>query len=79
MIKSARVMKKAVAHLIPFMEEERALKAQELKDQGLEITDDVNRLHIIPPVVFVLHKELVYILSYECARKASHVHLYHIR
>ena len=35
-------MKKAVAHLIPFMEEERALKAQELKAQGLEITDEVN-------------------------------------
>ena len=41
MIKSARVMKKAVAHLIPFMEEERALKAQELKAQGLEIVDGV--------------------------------------
>ena len=40
-IKSARVMKKAVAHLIPFMEEERALKAQELKAQGLEIVDGV--------------------------------------
>jgi cobalamin-dependent methionine synthase I len=37
-------MKKAVAHLIPFMEEERALKAQELKAQGLEVTDEVNSL-----------------------------------
>ena len=41
MIKSARVMKKAVAHLIPFMEEERALRAEELKAQGLEITEEV--------------------------------------
>ena len=40
-IKSARVMKKAVAHLIPFMEEERALKVEGLKAQGLEITDEV--------------------------------------
>ena len=43
MIKSARVMKKAVAHLIPFMEKERALKAQELRAQGLEITEEVNQ------------------------------------
>ena len=35
-IKSARVMKKAVAHLIPFMEEERArrLESEGLIDSG---------------------------------------------
>ncbi|KAJ1916021.1 hypothetical protein H4219_004010 [Mycoemilia scoparia] len=37
-IKSARVMKKAVAHLIPFMEEERLAN---LKAQGLEEDDDI--------------------------------------
>ena len=40
-IKSARVMKKAVAHLIPFMEEERAqrLEAEGLIDSG-EVSDN---------------------------------------
>ena len=42
MIKSARVMKKAVAHLIPFMEEERAAKAEELKAKGMEVTEEVS-------------------------------------
>lgn len=37
-------MKKAVAHLIPFMEEERAQKAAELKAQGLEMTEEVRSL-----------------------------------
>ena len=41
MIKSARVMKKAVAYLIPFMEEERLLKAEELKAQGLDVPEEV--------------------------------------
>ena len=47
-------MKKAVAHLIPFMEEERALKAQELKAQGLEITDEVSSLILL----YMYSKEL---------------------
>ena len=38
-IKSARVMKKAVAHLIPFMEEERQAK---LLEQGLADSPDVS-------------------------------------
>ena len=38
-IKSARVMKKAVAHLIPFMEEERA---QRLEAEGFAGSDDVS-------------------------------------
>ena len=42
MIKSARVMKKAVGHLIPFMEEERLAKEAELKIQGIEITEAVH-------------------------------------
>ena len=46
-IKSARVMKKAVAYLIPFMEEERALKAEELKAQGLEVTEEVGMMIIM--------------------------------
>ena len=46
-IKSARVMKKAVAYLIPFMEEERALKAEELKAQGLEVTEEVGMMMIM--------------------------------
>ena len=33
-IKSARVMKKAVAHLIPFMEKEREDKINQLLSQG---------------------------------------------
>lgn len=33
-IKSARVMKKAVAHLIPFMEEEKAASMAQLEHQG---------------------------------------------
>lgn len=43
-IKSARVMKKAVAHLIPFMEEERArrLEAEGLVDSGdVSITEEM--------------------------------------
>jgi 5-methyltetrahydrofolate--homocysteine methyltransferase len=34
-IKSARVMKKAVSHLIPYMEEEKRLKFEELRKQSL--------------------------------------------
>ena len=37
-------MKKAVAYLIPFMEEERLLKAEELKAQGLEVAEEVGIL-----------------------------------
>ena len=46
-IKSARVMKKAVAHLIPFMEEERAqrLEAEGLIDSG-EVSDNQERLYL---------------------------------
>ncbi len=39
-IKSARVMKKAVAHLIPFMEEERAKRKEERQLQGLAEEDE---------------------------------------
>lgn len=54
-------MKKAVAHLIPFMEEERALKAQELKAQGLEITDEVNSLILL----YMYSKELFILFEQE--------------
>ena len=40
-IKSARVMKKAVAYLIPFMEKEKEEKEAELRAQGLEIIEEV--------------------------------------
>jgi 5-methyltetrahydrofolate--homocysteine methyltransferase len=36
-IKSARVMKKAVAHLIPFMEEERLLRQAAAGDAASEV------------------------------------------
>ena len=43
-IKSARVMKKAVAHLIPFMEEERN---QRLKEEGLADSKEVSLYCVI--------------------------------
>ena len=42
MIKSARVMKKAVGYLIPFMESEREAKNKALEEQGLKIDDEVS-------------------------------------
>ena len=50
-IKSARVMKKAVGHLIPFMEEEKAERNKELAAQGLlpdeEVTTGTNCLFLM--------------------------------
>jgi 5-methyltetrahydrofolate--homocysteine methyltransferase len=43
-IKSARVMKKAVGHLIPFMEEERQKKFKEMAEAG-EVIDEEDRFH----------------------------------
>ena len=41
-IKSARVMKKAVGHLIPFMEKEREAEEARMRELGLEITEEVS-------------------------------------
>ena len=41
-IKSARVMKKAVAYLIPFMEEERLAKREEMLANGIEQEEDTS-------------------------------------
>lgn len=41
MIKSARVMKKAVAYLVPFMEKERKENEAKLSLQGIKITEEV--------------------------------------
>ena len=41
-IKSARVMKKAVAHLVPFMEEEREQNLKEKLGEGGDISDSVS-------------------------------------
>lgn len=41
MIKSARVMKKAVGHLIPFMEKEREEEEAKMRAEGREVTEDV--------------------------------------
>ena len=40
-IKSARVMKKAVGDLIPFMEKEKEENIAKMKEQGLEIDEKV--------------------------------------
>ena len=40
-IKSARVMKKAVGHLVPFMEKEKEEKIAKMKEQGLGIDEKV--------------------------------------
>jgi len=40
-IKSARVMKKAVGDLIPFMEKEKEENITKMKEQGLEIDEKV--------------------------------------
>ena len=40
-IKSARVMKKAVAYLVPFMEQARKEQEEQLRAQGIEITNEV--------------------------------------
>ena len=40
-IKSARVMKKAVAYLVPFMEKEREENEAKLGAQGIKITEEV--------------------------------------
>ena len=42
MIKSARVMKKAVGYLIPFMESEREANNKLLAEQGLKVDDQVS-------------------------------------
>ena len=41
MIKSARVMKKAVAYLVPFMEKEREENEAKLSAKGITITEEV--------------------------------------
>ena len=41
-IKSARVMKKAVGYLIPFMEIERETNNKLLAEQGLKVDNDVS-------------------------------------
>ena len=41
-IKSARVMKKAVAYLVPFMEKEREENEAKLSAQGIKVTEEVN-------------------------------------
>lgn len=41
-IKSARVMKKAVSHLVPFMEAERQERMRKLKDLGTFVEEEVN-------------------------------------
>ncbi|UJR14486.1 hypothetical protein I4U23_001483 [Adineta vaga] len=46
-IKSARVMKKAVNHLIPFMEEEKQKNLQALKEQGDTITTGLDAQYTI--------------------------------
>ena len=40
-IKSARVMKKAVGHLIPFMEKEKEAKFKEMAALGIDFDEDV--------------------------------------
>jgi 5-methyltetrahydrofolate--homocysteine methyltransferase len=53
-IKSARVMKKAVAHLIPYMERERELNLQRMLEQGL-IEDEVGQSCTrVPTAVFTV-------------------------
>ena len=44
-IKSARVMKKAVGHLVPFIEKEKEQKQEEMKQKGLW-DENVRCLHI---------------------------------
>ena len=41
-IKSARVMKKAVAHLVPFMEKEKEEALKKKMEEGIEITENVS-------------------------------------
>lgn len=45
-IKSARVMKKAVGHLVPFMEKERELKLKKMRETDPQAAD-VNFNHQI--------------------------------
>ena len=45
MIKSARVMKKAVAYLVPFMEKEREENEAKLSAKGITITEEVQWLY----------------------------------
>ena len=45
MIKSARVMKKAVAHLIPFMEKEREERQAQKKQQGEADVEEVSTVY----------------------------------
>lgn len=40
-IKSARVMKKAVGHLVPFMEKDKEENIAKMKEQGLDIDEQV--------------------------------------
>ena len=40
-IKSARVMKKAVAYLVPFMEKEKEETLKKMAEEGREITENV--------------------------------------
>ena len=52
MIKSARVMKKAVGHLIPFMEKEREERAAKMKELGLEMAEEVELVHTFVTTIY---------------------------
>lgn len=41
-IKSARVMKKGVGHLVPFMEKEKEEKFKQMIEAGYEISENVS-------------------------------------
>lgn len=46
-IKSARVMKKGVGHLVPFMEKEKQEKFKQMIEAGHEISENVSISHMI--------------------------------
>lgn len=45
-IKSARVMKKAVGHLVPFMEKEKQENITKMKEEGLDIDEKVGLFYV---------------------------------
>ena len=43
-------MKKAVAHLVPFLEKEKEEALKKMTEEGREISENVNRLHVFAPL-----------------------------
>ena len=63
-IKSARVMKKAVGHLIPFLEKEKAERKAQAQLDGVAVEEDVSSIYVIYVLCVPLHFVLIFNLNF---------------